>query len=182
MSNDWQYLNVNGYPQPGSPATGGGGNPTTSTRADLVGFRSILDARRSMADGRTPSAAYPDGYLGTIKSRREDRLLQAVQSRLTQRSYQRGVHKGERVDPSDYYWTPEVYPEAALEAQAQGIKWTQSPGTPQEQINHLGKNHQVSPEVYDQVAAKTGVRTPPNLKSIDPIRRERLQRLLPSWR
>ena len=46
-----------------------------------------------MAQGFAPGAAYPDGYLGTITDRQQDKLLGAVQSRLTDRSYQRGVHK-----------------------------------------------------------------------------------------
>lgn len=68
--------------------------------------RDPLDARR-MAQF-TPEARYPDGYLGTIRSRRDDRLLNAVKERQSDRPYQRGVHKGERVDPRDYYWDPGV--------------------------------------------------------------------------
>jgi hypothetical protein len=30
-------------------------------------------------------------------------VLGAVKTRLNQRGYQRGVHRGERIDPSDYY-------------------------------------------------------------------------------
>lgn len=68
--------------------------------------RDTLDARRMMTGNYTPEAAYPDGYLGTIVSRRDDRLLNSVKDRAGKRSYTRGVHKGERVDPSDYYWDP----------------------------------------------------------------------------
>jgi hypothetical protein len=57
---------------------------------------------------RTPEATYPDGYLGTITSRRDDRLLGALKGRVNERSYQRGVHKGERIDPGDYFW-PEQF-------------------------------------------------------------------------
>jgi hypothetical protein len=64
--------------------------------------RDPLDAAR-MAQF-TPEAQYPDGYLGTIRSRRDDRLLNAVKERQNARPYQRGVHKGERVSPSDYFW------------------------------------------------------------------------------
>lgn len=65
--------------------------------------RDSLDARRMMI-GATPEAQYPDGYLGTIKSRRDDRLVNALKDRQSARPYQRGVHKGERVDPRDYFW------------------------------------------------------------------------------
>src|SRR5437763_11635062 len=98
MSNNLVYNTPLNIGQPGSVvrANGGGGH-------QAIGYRSGLDARRSAGGAdRVPSAEYPDGYLGTITARRDDRLLKNVQSRLTERSYQRGVHKGERVDPQDY--------------------------------------------------------------------------------
>lgn len=55
---------------------------------------------------RTPGAEYPNGYLGTITNRREDRLFDSLKARQNQRSYQRGVHLGERIDPGTY-----LYPE-----------------------------------------------------------------------
>lgn len=160
MSNDWQYLSPYGEPQP-------------------AGFTSLLDMRRSAAGpGRVPYAEYPDGYLGNVNSRRDDRLLAHVQTRLTQRSYQRGVHKGDRIDPQDYYWNDAVDPEAGIRAQARGQKWT-ALGTPAEQINHLGKNHLLTPEQLDRTANGVGVRPP---QEIDPIRSAKMSRLLPSWR
>lgn len=84
---------------------GGGGVPVA---------RSELDFLR-LGVGRAPQAEYPDGYLGTIRTRRDDRgrangtsenVLDSLKIRIGQRSYQRGVHKGERIDISDY-----VYPE-----------------------------------------------------------------------
>ena len=159
MSDQWQYLSPYGDPQP-------------------AGFTSLLDMRRSAAGtGRTPYAEYPDGYLGNISSRREDRLLTHVQTRLTQRSYQRGVHKGDRIDPQDYYWNEVVDPEAGIRAQAVGQRWT-AQGTPAEQINHMGKNHMLTPDQVARVGAQVGVRT----QEIDPIRSAKMSRLLPSWR
>lgn len=173
MSNDWQYLNVNGVPQAGSTTVGGGGGAVVS------GWRSPVDARRSAANpARTPQAEYPDGYLGNVNSRRDDRLLNHVQSRLTQRSYQRGVHKGERVDPQDYYWNDIVNPQAGIEAESRGQRWTQV-GTPQEQINHMGKNHLLSPEDFSSLAQSVGVKTP---SQMDPVRSQRMARLLPRWK
>lgn len=173
MSNDWQYLNVNGVPQSGSPTVGGGGgNP-------LSGYRSIIDARRSAATpARTPQAEYPDGYLGNINSRREDRLLQNIQSRLTQRSYQRGVHKGDRIDPSDYYWNGPVNPQAGLQAQAQGLKWTQT-GLASEQVSVLGNNSKLRPEQVGTLAKQVGLKVP---AQIDPERSSKMSRLLPRWK
>jgi hypothetical protein len=66
-------------------------------------FRDALDARRS-AYRRVPEAEYPDGYLGTITSRHEDKLLRALKANETGRPTQRGVHKGETIDPGDYFW------------------------------------------------------------------------------
>lgn len=61
-----------------------------------------------------------DGYLGTITSRRGDRILDAVKHREGGRSYVRGVHKGERIDPQDYVWPDEFNPQSGLEAEAMG--------------------------------------------------------------
>lgn len=169
---DWQFLNVNGAPQNGSPVTGGGGTP-------LGGYHSLLDARRSVASGKVPYAEYPDGYLGNVNSRREDRLLQHVQTRLTQRSYQRGVHKGERIDPRDYYWNDAVNPQVALEYEARGLKWTQQGSTAKDQINHMGNNHLLTPDEVARVANGVGLK---DNTQVDPIRRQRMGRLLPKWR
>jgi hypothetical protein len=100
---NWQSLGGGFGNQPGQPTVFGGG-------VQALTFRDALDARRAMQGGRIPSAEYPDGYLGTIQSRREDRLLNSLKNRLNQRSYQRGVHKGERADPADYMWPPEMDP------------------------------------------------------------------------
>jgi hypothetical protein len=122
MSN-MQYVAPMGVPQPGTATYGGGG------RVDMVGARSILDAKRLMATGRTPTAEYPDGYIGTMNSRRSDRLgdnsLNSRPMRSAQKNYTVGVHKGERMDSSDYLWPQDFNPMTALEYQARGKKWTQ---------------------------------------------------------
>ena len=171
MTTNWQYLAPFGVSKPGTPTYGGGG------RTDLIGYRDILDARRSVAAARTPEAEYPDGYLGNVNSRREDRLLKGIQSRLTQRSYQRGVHKGERIDPSDYFWSADFNPQSALDAEAAGLRWAPS-GTPEEQITHLGKNHMLNPSQLGAVARSVDIDPGP----VDPIRTAKAARLLPSWR
>jgi len=90
---------------------------------DTVGRSSVqpnalseLDAVR-MAQGRTPGASYPDGYLGTIRGRRDDKLLDAVKQRTSQPSYQRGVHKGALIGPQDYFWLPQFNPESGIRGQ-----------------------------------------------------------------
>lgn len=170
---DWQYLSPMGAPQQGAPVQTGAGGRT------LSGYRDLADARRSAATPRTPNAEYPDGYLGEVRSRREDRLLQAVQSRLTQRNYQRGVHKGEKIDNSDYFWNPEFNDMSGLQAQAEGRKWTAVGSSVAEQINHLGKNHLLTPEEMGRAAAQYNVK---EILPVDPIRQEKMARMLPSWR
>jgi hypothetical protein len=92
---------------------GGNGFSGYNNQGDYGGSvaRGELDAIR-IGTGRVPSAEYPDGYLGTIRTRRDDRgrpnsvseqVLDGLKVRQTQRGYQRGVHRGERIDPSDYY-------------------------------------------------------------------------------
>lgn len=94
---------------------GGGGGSTVPVT------RSTLDAAR-IGQGRTPEAEWPDGYLGTIRTRREDRLLDSLKNRQNERSYQRGVHKGERIDPSDYFYPPGLDPARGIRNQQRGVR------------------------------------------------------------
>lgn len=95
---------------------GGGGVPVARGELDFL----------RLGVGRVPSAEYPDGYLGTIRSRRDDRgrpsstsdtVLNSMKQRLGQRGYQRGVHRGERIDPSDYYYPTQLDPQRGLKRQ-----------------------------------------------------------------
>jgi hypothetical protein len=100
---------------------GGGGVPVA---------RSELDFLR-MGVGRAPQAEYPDGYLGTIRSRRDDRgrdsstsdrVLNGLKVRVGQRSYQRGVHRGERIDVQDYYYPNGLDNQRGIKRQMRGRK------------------------------------------------------------
>ncbi len=89
----------------GSSQDGGGGYGASQA----ISYRDSLDAARSGAfgGGRIGDATYPDGYLsdnGNIGSRRAGRLGQPVAGTINDRSYQRGVHKGTKMDPGQYYW------------------------------------------------------------------------------
>ncbi len=103
--------------------------------------RSDLDAMR-IGTGRVPQAEYPDGYLGTIRSRRDDRLLDSIKSRVGQKAYQRGVHKGERIEPSMYYWPSDFNDQMGLKRQGKakqvningGLVWMIPRSTPQMQL------------------------------------------------
>lgn len=121
---NWQSLGAGGMY--GGYSMGGGGGNTIHD----VSSRSVLDGLR-MGTGRVPSAEYPDGYVGTIRSRRDDKgkpystseaVLDSIQSRVNQRSYQRGVHKGERIDPGDYVWPSEWNAETGIANQLRGVR------------------------------------------------------------
>lgn len=83
---------------------------------------SYLDSVR-MNWRRTPEATYPDGYLGTIPSRRGDRLMDGLKARTTNRPYTRGIHKGERIDTRDYHWPEEFNLWTGIAMEAQGSKF-----------------------------------------------------------
>lgn len=85
--------------------------------------RNELDAYRMMWR-RTPEATYPDGYLGTINTRRQDRLLDGLKARTANRPTTRGIHKGERIDMRDYYWPEEFNQWTGLQMEAMGVKFS----------------------------------------------------------
>ena len=100
---------------------GAGGTPVA--RGELDGLR--------MGVGRAPQAEYPDGYLGTIRTRRDDRgrpngqsenVLDSLKVRIGQRSYQRGVHRGERIDMQDYYYPEGLDNMAGIRRQMKAAK------------------------------------------------------------
>jgi hypothetical protein len=100
--------------QPGSEVRsgGGGGYP-------VVGARSALDMRRMMQGGYTPDAQYPDGYLGASTGRHQDKLLQSYGANTRyDRPYDRGVHKGDRLDQGDYDWPSWLSPMSGIRRQA----------------------------------------------------------------
>ena len=156
---------------------GGGGQPVA--RGDLDFLR--------LGVGRVPSAEYPDGYLGTIRSRRDDRgrpsstsdtVLNSMKQRLGQRGYQRGVHRGERIDPSDYYYPTELSPERGIQRQMKakydGQVW---------QTLRYVENQMLVPAPHLPNDGKAG----PNVRSDSPYamnekRVSQLANMRPSWR
>jgi len=109
-----QYLGASGFVG-AYTTTGGGGTPIVP--------RSEMDFLR-IGVGRAPQAEYPDGYLGTIRSRRDDKgkpyavsdtVLDSLKNRQNQRAYQRGVHRGERIDPAQYLWPENLQPDRRLQ-------------------------------------------------------------------
>jgi hypothetical protein len=178
MPANWQYNTQ--VPQQGSNSVGGGGGAAGQgpNGTVLAGFRSILDARIAMATGKTPDAQYPDGYLGSVIDRREDKLLQTVRNNA--RSYTRGVHKGSKIAPVDYFWPDDFNMMTVIENRQNGIKWTQ-PGNPIERLVHGGKF--MSQAEANQLRQELNIPPDPQMKgALDPQVRKMQFKNLPAWK
>jgi hypothetical protein len=124
---------------------------------------------------------YPDGYLGTIVDRQQDKLLAKVQSRLGDRNYQRGVHVGSKIGQGQYMWSPEFNPEIGLERQARAVQDGNvivtarfaPAGDPTERLAHLGKTAGMSSPEAMGLARQYGVPTGQP--------RSQLATMLPPW-
>jgi hypothetical protein len=159
--------------QQGSTTVGGGGG------YPLAGFRSILDARLARGSAKTPEAQYPDGYLGSIIDRREDKLLQKVRNNA--RSYSRGVHKGSKIANDDYFWPEDFNPYSTLEARMAGDRAKFAPtGNPIERLAHAGK--WLSAAEVDMLRREANIAPDPQMRIVDPEIRKAGYRNLPSWR
>lgn len=152
---------------------GGGGTP-------ISGFRSILDARLAAATGKTPEAQYPDGYLGSVIDRRQDKLLQTVRNNA--RSYTRGVHKGSRISTTDYFWPDDLTPYSSLERRLAGDnKRYAAQGNPIERLVHGGKF--ITNEQAKQLAQELNIAYDPQVAgNIDPnVKKFHSSVNLPGW-
>lgn len=146
--------------------------------------RSELDQLR-IGVGREPSAEYPDGYLGTIRTRRDDRgrqsqsegMLDSMKTRVGQRSYQRGVHRGERIDPSDYYYPEGFAPDRGIKRQMRGQQFGNVIMT-----KRYSEAAKLAPAPHLTNDGKAG----PNVRSDSPMvinkrRVDQYARMRPSW-
>ena len=131
-------------------------------------FRDAKD-RRLQAFGATPDTQYPDGYLGHLTDRRSDKL---GSTRSNTRSYSRGVHKGERVNPGDYMWPDEFNPMTALEYEAKGKKFAPTGAAPVVLTNDGKAGPRGIPRNLDRK----------QIEIIDEQRRSMLRTLVPNWR
>lgn len=174
---------------PGGASVGGGGDPNVITP------RSSLDAAR-MANGFAPGASYPDGYLGTITNRQQDKLMASLQTRLTERSYQRGVHVGDRLGQDSYRWSREVNTYAGIDRQSMvelvnndGAVVMMTPrfapsGNPVENLTAMGNSATLPPDQQMQVAKQYGVDPASNplpMTMTDPARAAQWAKYLPSY-
>lgn len=181
MSNNASLSTPLNIPMPGAASVYGQGGGYIVT-----GARDIMDAKRMAAAGYVPTAEYPDGYLGNVNSRREDRLFENVKHRVSNRSYSRGVHKGERIDPADYFWTDQVNPAIGLEYQKRGRKWTQRGSFIGSKLvddgKNLGQPGVTTPERF-ATAEMTYAHEmePPSLASSNERRRQQMRQYLPGW-
>lgn len=162
---NWQSIGASGYYGNNHVISGGGGQPVSHGELD----------RLRIGQGRTPEAEYPDGFLGTIPTRRGDRLLSSLKSRVNQRSYQRGVHKGERIDPSDYCYPLELQPDRGLRRQMRGRATSNGMVVPRASLN---TEFDPAPHLVNDGKADTVAEQP---LEVNLRRREQLARLMPSW-
>ena len=137
-------------------------------------IRDAMEASR-LAWRREPSAEYPSGYLGSIQGRREDKVANAVWR--NQRSYNRGVHKGERIDMSDYLWPDEFNLESGLVMQAGDSRFTSE--AYQTEPVMLTNDGRPGPRDVAGMTGKpnTGVPVVP-----DAQRAAQLKKMRPTWR
>ena len=132
---------------------------------------------------RTPEAQYPDGYLGTIPSRRGDRLMDGLKARTQNRPYTRGVHKGERLDNRDYFWPPEFNQWTGLAMEAAGSRYF-PPGLVLNegilQDERYPTDRKVGPRSVP-VGSRHSLRPGSGVTPSDPDRRATLRAQAPAW-
>lgn len=130
-------------------------------------FRDAKD-RLLASYAATPEAIHPDGYLGTAatSTRRSDKLYNAATNH--NKPYQRGVHKGEKINARDYFWSQDLNVHSGLINQAMGRRWAPVGAEPV----RLTNDGKVGPR---GVPGETQV-------EMDANRRAMLKQQLPSWR
>lgn len=174
----------------GGPNGGGGGYGNV----DAIAYRDPLDAARSgaLGYGRIGQADYPDGYLDDPKSRREDRLQTGVMGRLTDRSYQRGVHKGVKMDAVQYFWPEEFNMESRLRAESVAqrsgnVLLVQRQGVqtdPVELLRHGANLSQLTDQEKTRVYSTYGINPAennPEREPVDPVAAKFMRQDLPAW-
>lgn len=171
--NQWQGRE---YPQGDAPFR------AAETGGPAPFFHDQLDRKRSMWRA-TPEAQYPDGYLGTINTRRQDRLLHGLKQRTTNKPYTRGIHKGERRDPTDYQWPVEFNLMSGLVNQVSGLKYV-IPGVGMEigaTLTNDGKANANFMPTIRGLPTTNGMGTTPGVGADNPDRAAHLRRLAPPW-
>lgn len=94
----------------------------------------------------------------------------------------RGVHKGEKIDASDYLWPEEFRPELGLVAQMEGHKFVSQPMLMGAGFTEFKKPNEDGPKM-----ARVGTKGMParvgtvKWGTVDSERTESLRRLAPAW-
>lgn len=165
---------------------GGNYDPNSSAQTQPAlgpspSFRNAKD-RLLTRWGSSPDTQHPDGYLGTevTNTRRNDKLLQGI-NRQNNRSYSRGVHKGERVNPGDYVWPDEFNLDSGVLAQSMGMKIGNQIVTPKQGVPGAEPVRLTN----DGKAGPRGVPRGIDRVDMEPIDKQRaslLKGLAPRWR
>lgn len=142
---------------------GDGGNSGVN-----ISVRDRLDYARIGSPGRTPEAEYPDGYLRDPNSRRGDKLLEKI-DRINKRQYQRGVHRGERIDPGDYVWPESWRPDRGIMYRAAGLRQPLAAATPEPRLVRGGTDNMPPPPMSGPVGY------------VQPHENAQMAGLLPPW-
>lgn len=154
---NWQVSGAGGFY--GNVPSGGNSGST------ILSARDAMDWKRLGMPGRTPQAEYPDGFLASPNSRRGDRLLDKI-GKLNDRPYTRGVHVGDRVDPSAYLWPADWKPDRGIRAELRGERVNLARQSPQPRLpNNMGS-----------MPAPTGP-----VQTAAPDVSRQMARLLPAW-
>lgn len=171
--NTGQNFWVSSFPatMPGGTVYGGGGGYGT----DSLTARDPLDAKR-IAAGFAPGASYPDGYLSTSRTDRQEGKLAIDANRLGPGSYQRGVHKGDKVGNDAYFWDDNMNPDMGLQRQARSVPVNQEGAT-------VLQSQRFAPtgDVPTHLVAGGRLQNPGAPESIDPVRAARMKPMLPPW-
>ena len=148
------------------------GAATTAALGPAPNFRSSKDYL--LSGYRTGvETQFPDGYLGNMEgNRRADKILGHIE-RMNLRQYSRGVHKGERINPTDYIWPDEFNKFTSLQMLSEGLKFAPV-GMEQRRMTNDGK---ISGADAMRRAQPGSEKIP-----INPERQSRLRHLMPLYR
>ena len=159
------FANWNSPSQPPGAATTAALGPAPNFRSSkdylLSGYRTGVETQ------------FPDGYLGNMEgNRRADKILGHIE-RMNLRQYSRGVHKGERINPTDYVWPTEFNKFTSLQLESEGLRFAPV-GMEQRRMTNDGK---ISGADAMRRAQPGSEKTP-----INPERQSRLRHLMPLYR
>jgi hypothetical protein len=188
-SNYW----LNALPWLATAQGGPNGAGAGSVDVGNIQYRDPLDAARAgaLGRGRIGEADYPDGYLDTINTRRQDRLDNTISQRLTDRHYQRGVHAGVKMDPVQYFWPEECAPDQGIVREMRGrrtpdgvlVKRQAPIYDVVDRLTHGTSYHNLTDLEQAQAATKFGVSAGSGKQAdaVDPLAAKLAAKDLPPW-